>query len=155
MASPSQQILKNIGKLNYEFNPTSSTYQSRRANITKMPVMIKENFDNINTKIGNIDLNSLLIKNPNSTFLIKVTGNSMINAGINTGDIILVDRSLEAESGNIIVATINDELLVKRLLINNKIKTLISENDLFPNIIVKEKDRFTIWGVVKSIIRQI
>lgn len=155
MASPAQQILRNIGKLNYDFDPSNENYQKRRANITKMPVIAKENFENINTKIGQIDLNSLLIKNPNSTFLIKVTGNSMINAGINTGDIILVDRSLEAESGNIIVATINDELLVKRLLIENKLKTLLSENDLFPNIVVKEKDRFTIWGVVKSIIRQI
>jgi D-beta-D-heptose 7-phosphate kinase/D-beta-D-heptose 1-phosphate adenosyltransferase len=102
-----------------------------------------------------LDLNSLLIGNPDCTFLIKVTGDSMTKAGINTGDIILVDRSIKAKTGNIVVATINNKLLVKRLILNENGIELLSENDSFPNIKIKESDKFNIWGVVKSIIKQV
>ena len=154
MLAQAQQILKDIGRLNFENFYTDDVYQSKKNAVVKSEIFSKTQTQNSNTKHTKYDLNKLLIKNPESTFLIKVTGNSMMNAGIISGDIILVDRSLTAKSGNIIVATINNELLVKRLLINEEITELISENEDFPNIELKAEDKFNVWGVVKSVIRQ-
>ncbi len=64
---------------------------------------------------GKLDLNRHLIKHPAATFFVRVTGDSMLEAGIHSGDILIVDRSLEAIDGNVIVASLDGELTVKRL----------------------------------------
>ena len=104
---------------------------------------------------GKLDLNGFLVKNPSETFLIRVTGDSMLDAGISSGDILVVDRSLEPKSGNIIVASINNELLVKRIRFGQEEIILIPENNKYKPLKISIEDRFEIWGVVTSVIKNI
>jgi DNA polymerase V len=103
----------------------------------------------------NLSIEKLLIKNQPSTFLIRAGGDSMINVGIYDGDILVVDRSLDAKSKDIVIASIFGELTVKRLIIDNLGNPeLKSENSLYPNIEIKNKEDLLIWGVVTSAIHQ-
>jgi len=95
-----------------------------------------------------LDLNEYLIRNPSATFLVKVNGNSMINAGINNGDILIVDRSLEPADGKVVIGVINGEFTVKRIRKSGKKLFLEPENDLFKSIEITEDTDFKTWGVV-------
>jgi DNA polymerase V len=103
---------------------------------------------------GRIDLNRDLIKHPLSTFYIRVSGDSMVGAGILPGALLVVDRAVEAYDGHIVVARINDELCVKRLSMNDEGQIwLLSENELYPPIEITEGMDFEVWGrVVYSIL---
>jgi len=105
-------------------------------------------------KEGELDLNELLIKHPAATFFVRVSGSSMIRAGIHHNDILIVDRSLEAVHGKIIIASLQGELTVKRLCLEGK-KQLIAENDLYAPIEITDEMDFHIWGVVTSVIHQL
>ena len=96
----------------------------------------------------NIDLNEHLISNPFSTFFLRVKGDSMINAGIKDKDLIIVDKSLIAKPGNIIIAMIDGEFTVKRLSINNNELYLKAENHNYPDFKFKHNIDLQIWGVV-------
>ena len=97
-----------------------------------------------------LDLKEYLIRNSDSTFLVRATGKSMVNVGISPGDILIVDRSLEAKNNSIIIVSIDGELTVKRLIKdkNNKKLYLKSENLDYPNIDLKIESDTMIWGVV-------
>ena len=99
-----------------------------------------------------LDLNEYLIKNPASTFLVKATGDSMIGAGIQEGSILVVDRSIEAKDGCIVIAAINGELTVKRLKKRGKECSLMPENPKYKPIKITEEMDGTIWGVVTTTI---
>lgn len=102
-----------------------------------------------------LDLNELLVKNQNSTFFVRVAGDSMKEAGIFSGDILVVDRSLEAKDGNVIIAVINGELTVKRLSkIKNKVY-LLPENNNYEPIEITESMQLNVWGVVRTVIHQV
>lgn len=150
MTSPAQKLMRNISNLKYVPSIKEELYKSEKKNVTKLPVYTREENKN---DLHQIDLNDLLIKNPNDTFLIRVNGNSMINAGINSGDLLVVDKSITANNNDIIVASINNEMLVKRYCRTNNSIELISENENFQNFKINENDDFNIWGVVKSVIR--
>ena len=96
----------------------------------------------------NIDLNEHLISNPFSTFFLRVKGESMINAGIKDNDLVIVDKSLTAKPGNIIIAMIDGEFTIKRLSIKNNELYLKAENHNYPNFILKNHSDVQIWGVV-------
>ena len=96
----------------------------------------------------NIDLNEHLISNPFSTFFLRVKGDSMINAGIQDKDLIIVDKSLTAKPGNIIIAIIDGEFTVKRLSIKNNELYLKAENNSYPDFRFKNHIDVQIWGVV-------
>lgn len=101
---------------------------------------------------GRLDLNAHLVQNPAATFFVKVTGDSMIGAGIHSGDLLIVDRSLEVRNKNIVIAVINGELTVKRIKIKGKKVTLEPENENYsPQQITPETD-FHVWGVVTNVI---
>jgi DNA polymerase V len=102
-----------------------------------------------------LDLNEYLIKNPSATFLVKVNGNSMINAGIYNGDILIVDRSLEPSDGKVVIGVINGEFTVKRISKKGKKFFLNPENDKFKAIEINEDMDFKIWGVVVYTIHKI
>jgi SOS-response transcriptional repressors (RecA-mediated autopeptidases) len=102
-----------------------------------------------------LDLNAHLIHNPTATFLIRVAGKSMINAGIAPGDILVVDKSLDARDNSIVVAVVNGEFTLKRFRLRNGIAQLVSENPDFPPIELVEGDELTIWGVVKHVIKDV
>jgi DNA polymerase V len=101
-----------------------------------------------------LDLNDLLIKNPAATFFVRVAGASMTGAGISDGDLLVVDRSLEPVHGKIIIAAVNGELTVKRLLKTSASWRLAAENPDYPSIEVTEELSCVVWGVVTSVIHQ-
>ena len=103
---------------------------------------------------GMLDLNNYLIKHPASTFIVKVSGDSMKDAGINSGSLLLVDRSIEPISGKIVVAALNGELTVKRLSITQEKVLLIAENPDYPAIEITEELEMVVWGVVTSMIQE-
>ena len=104
---------------------------------------------------NNLSLSDLLIKNHLSTFLMKASGDSMIEVGINHNDILLVDRSLDAKNRDIVIAIFEGNLTVKRLLIKSKgLVVLKSENPLYDDILIPEISDLEIWGVVTSVIHQ-
>ncbi len=94
-----------------------------------------------------------LAHNPETSFLIKVSGSSMIGAGIESGDMLLVDRDVEPCDKNVVVAAINNKLLVKRLRHINNDTYLFSENIDFAPIKIMPDDNLDIWGVVKMVIK--
>ena len=96
----------------------------------------------------NIDLNEYLISNPFSTFFLRVKGDSMINSGIKDKDLIIVDKSLTAKPGNIIIAMIDGEFTIKRLSIKDNELYLKAENDNYPDFIFRDHFDIQIWGVV-------
>ena len=96
----------------------------------------------------NIDLNEYLIKNPFSTFFIRVKGDSMINSGIQDQDLIIVDKSLIAKPGNIVIAMIDGRFTVKTLEKRNDELYLKAENNNYPNFNLKNYNNIQIWGVV-------
>lgn len=98
---------------------------------------------------GRIDLNRELIRHPLSTFYVRVTGDSMRNIGIYPNCLLVVDRAMETQDGNIVIARIFDELCVKRLSICSDGKVwLMSENELYEPIEVNEEMDFEVWGRV-------
>ncbi|MDY0135561.1 MAG: translesion error-prone DNA polymerase V autoproteolytic subunit [Thiomicrospira sp.] len=101
-----------------------------------------------------LDLNQYLVKRPETTFLLKVQGDSMKKVGIFNGDILIVDRSLEPADGKIVIAALDGELTVKRLSIKSTGTWLVPENDHYLPIPVRENSDMVIWGVVTATIRQ-
>ena len=104
---------------------------------------------------NNLSLSELLIRNHLSTFLMKTSGDSMMDAGINDGDILVVDRSIEPKNRDIVIAILEGNLTVKRLLFKtNGSVVLKSENTAYKDIKIPESVDLEIWGVVTSAIHQ-
>jgi DNA polymerase V len=105
-------------------------------------------------KEKSLDLSEFLISNPDSTYFVWAEGDSMINAHIFSGDLLIVDRSHTAQSGDIVIASIDHDFTVKRLVINNGKIILKSENENFPiqAIELQGEVELIVWGVVTSVI---
>jgi DNA polymerase V len=101
-----------------------------------------------------LDLNEYLIEKPHSTFCVRVKGNSMEAAHIRQGDILIVDRSKPPKSGLVVVAFLDGEFTVKRLLINSEGTFLMPEHPAYDPIRVPEDSEFQVWGVVTYIIHE-
>lgn len=95
-----------------------------------------------------IDLNVELIKHPAATFFVRVEGDSMIGAGIQSNDILIVDRSIEPRSGKIVVAIVSGEFTVKKLIKKDENLFLVPENPKYPTLLITKEMEFSIWGVV-------
>lgn len=95
-----------------------------------------------------IDLNKHLIRNGDATHVFRVAGDSMTGIGIYEGDRLLIDRSIEPKHNHIVLAVLNNEFTVKRLYKRGGVVKLVAENPLYPAIVIKEADDFTVWGVV-------
>lgn len=103
---------------------------------------------------GQLDLNKYFVEHPAATFYVRVTGESMTGVGIFPDDILVVDRSLEAQHGKIVIAVVNRELTVKRLYRRGGIIELRPENPTFPAIQCKDDMELVIWGVVTGVMRK-
>ncbi|MBD2190011.1 LexA family protein [Pseudanabaena mucicola] len=101
---------------------------------------------------GKIDLNRHLVKHPESTFLVRVVGESMKNAGIHPSDLLVVDRAIEPTNGRIVIAVVDGELTVKRLRKHRGKLWLMPENTDFQPIEIGENTDLHIWGVVTNVI---
>ncbi len=95
-----------------------------------------------------LDLNQLLISEKESTYLVRVKGESMINIGIFPKDLLIVDRSRDPIDGDIVIAVLDGELTVKRLEKRGHRVALVAENKKFPPIVVREDQEFLVWGIV-------
>ncbi len=102
-----------------------------------------------------IDLNRALITNPAATFCARVIGNSMVDAGINEGDLLIIDRSLTPQNGNIAVCFVDGDFTVKRLSVREDGIYLTPANSQFPELKVDEESHFQVWGVVSHIIKRV
>ena len=104
---------------------------------------------------GTLDLQRYLIPRPAATFFVKAKGESMIGAGIFPGDLLIVDKSIQAKSGNIIIALYQGEFTVKRLVIEQGQGYLKAENPRFPTIAITQVESFEIWGTVTHVIHNV
>jgi DNA polymerase V len=100
-----------------------------------------------------LDINDLVVKNPASTFFVRVEGDSMTGAGIFSGDVLVVDRSKDPKDGMIVVAAVNGELVVKRLSVKNNTAVLLSENENYAPITIGDGEECFIWGCVVGSVR--
>ena len=103
----------------------------------------------------NLDLNEYLIKNPSSTFCVRVEGSSMVKAGIHDGDILIVDRSLEPRDKKIVIAVVNGDLTVKRIRKEKGKVYLEPESDEFKPLEISETTDCQVWGVVTHAIHKV
>lgn len=87
------------------------------------------------------------------TYLVKIEGESMQGVGMYSGDLLVVDRSVEAKHGDIVIAAVNGEPTCKRMVIRDGQVVLMSENPKYPSRYILEGDRFEVWGVVTHSIR--
>jgi DNA polymerase V len=105
-----------------------------------------------------LDLNEFVVQNPPATYFLRAVGESMLGAGIHDGDVLVVDRSREVESGNVVVAAIHGELTVKRVRIKSRkggrieALWLVPENEAFPLVAVTEGMGVEVWGVVTHVL---
>ncbi|KFI81306.1 LexA family protein [Bifidobacterium psychraerophilum] len=97
---------------------------------------------------GDFSFDENVIIHPDTTFILKVAGDSMEGAGIFDEDLLVVDRSLEPQEGDVVVAILDDELTVKRLLMHGHVPILHAENARYPDFIPQDDQSLSIWGVV-------
>jgi len=101
---------------------------------------------------GKLDLNQHLVKHPAATFFVRVTGDSMIEKGIHSGDLLIVDRSLDPKDGSIVIVVLDGEHTVKQLEKRKGKLRLLSANKNYEPMEVSERQSFEIWGVVTNVI---
>ncbi|WP_047608533.1 translesion error-prone DNA polymerase V autoproteolytic subunit [Rahnella aquatilis] len=99
-----------------------------------------------------IDLNELMIQHPSATYFVRVTGDSMIDAGIGEGDLLVVDSSRKAEHGHIVIAAVDGEFTVKRLQLH-PVVMLKPENSVYAPIMIGGEENLEVFGVVTYIVK--
>lgn len=121
-----------------------------------MNLPVKAGFPNPAEDAGGraLDLNELLVKNPISTYYLRVDGDSMTGAGITSGDIVVVDKSLEAHSGDIVVAAVDGDFTLKRLKKQGSEVWLVAEHPGYQPIALHQAADAQLWGVVTFVIHR-
>jgi DNA polymerase V len=104
---------------------------------------------------GPLDLNELLIRRPETTFFLRVRGGSMEGAGIHSGDLLVVDRSLEPRSGDVVIAAVGGDLTVKRIEKKEGGVYLVPDGPGYEPIEVTSSEELFIWGVVRHVIHEV
>jgi DNA polymerase V len=104
-----------------------------------------------------IDLNAHLIQqgHESATFIVRATGWSMVGAGVHDGDEVIVDRALEAKNGNVVVAAVAGELVIKRLRFRAEKIVLVSDNPHYPERVIAEGEHLEIWGVATRVLHKL
>ena len=102
-----------------------------------------------------LSLDDELIKNKEATFFARVSGQSMINAGLNDNDLLIIDKSLEPEHNKIAVCFLDGEFTVKRLRVEKDGVWLQPENDNYKAIKITQENQFIIWGIVTNVIKKV
>ena len=103
---------------------------------------------------GALDLNEHFIKHPSATYILRVAGDSMIDAGIFDGDYVVVDRSLDPKNNDIVIASVDGEFTIKRFVIDGNSIVLKPENPNYQPITVTDLNELMIWGVVTGVLRK-
>ncbi len=132
------------------YKPDQSTKRNQPLFVANVPAGFPSPADDY--KEEKLDLNKYLIKNPAATYFVRVTGDSMIGAGIHSGDLLVVDRSIEPTDKKVVIANIDGELTVKRIRIRKNKITKEPENSSFPTQEITSGTEFEVWGVVTNVI---
>ncbi len=138
-----QKVIEFQKKYDFEAPVFSATHKSQQARDTQ------------NKDVYSIDLNSYLIPNSKTHFIVKVSGESMIKDNIYDGDLLIVDKSATAIDGKVVIASLNDEMTVKRYRVIDGVTYLFAANDKFLPIEISPFWQFEIQGVVKHVIRNV
>lgn len=101
-----------------------------------------------------IDIGSELVKHPQATYLLRIAGHSMKDAGIFDGDIVIIDKAIEAKHGHIVIAVVDGEFTCKRLYQKDGLTKLQAANAEYADIIFTEGQTLEVWGIVTSTIKQ-
>ncbi|OGW67054.1 MAG: peptidase S24 [Nitrospirae bacterium RIFCSPLOWO2_02_FULL_62_14] len=139
-------------KVEIAYEPDTATAVERPVWLARVPAGFPSPADDYLE--GKLDLNQHLIKHPAATYFVRVTGDSMIGAGIHSGDLLVVDRSLEPADNSVVIAIVDGELTVKRLSTRQGRPWLLPDNDKYPPVEVRE-DSLQIWGVVTHVIHKV
>ncbi|HXR84616.1 MAG TPA: translesion error-prone DNA polymerase V autoproteolytic subunit [Hanamia sp.] len=132
----------------YKGTKTFSQHEVRTANATGFGAAADDYMER------GIDLNEELIHNKPATFFMRVSSDAMKASGIYIGDVVIVDRSLKAANGKVIIATFGGEMLIRRFeKVNNKVR-LLADNNLSPIDVDSTCDGFAVWGVVTYVIHK-
>jgi len=102
-----------------------------------------------------LDLNELMVQHPEATFFVRVKGNSMMEADIHSGDILVVDRSRDAKDGCVVVAVLDGEFTVKQLRYRDEQVLLLPANRKYRPIVITPDRDFQVWGVVTYVIHAV
>ncbi len=104
---------------------------------------------------GTLDLNEYFIRHPSATYILRVAGDSMIDAGIYEGDYVVVDRAVEPQNNDIVIASVNGEFTIKRFIKKDNQIILKPENINYQPIVITPDQELIIWGVVTAVLRKI
>jgi DNA polymerase V len=124
--------------------------------VTELMASVRAGFPSPAEDLGaqRIDLTARLIKHPQATFLMKARGDSMRDAGIFDGDVLVVDRAVQARSGHVVIAVIDGEFVCKTLSIRAGRMKLKAANPGHPDIVPRDSQTVEVWGVVTAAIKQ-
>lgn len=139
-------------KVEIVYEPDTATAVERPVWLARVPAGFPSPADDYLE--GKLDLNQHLIKHPAATYFVRVTGDSMIGAGIHSGDLLVVDRSLEPADNSVVIAIVDGELTVKRLSTRQGKLLLLPDNEKYPPVEVRE-GAFEVWGVVTHVIHKV
>lgn len=103
--------------------------------------------------VTRLDLNQILVRHPQAAFLMRIAGDSMRDAGVDDGDLALVDRALTAAHGQVVVAIVNDEFVCRRLVCRGTDVRLQAATPACPDWVPSEGEELQIWGVVTHVVR--
>lgn len=132
--------------------PTGPLVVSTPASVCLVEAVVRAGFPSPAEDLGGkrIDLNEVLITHPQATYLFRVSGESMKDAGINDEDYVVVNRALKPAHGHIVLAQLDDEFTVKYLHSRNGRVKLKAANPTYPDIVPRDGQTVTVWGVVTS-----
>ena len=105
--------------------------------------------------VTRLDLNEVLIRHPQAAFLMRISGSAMREAGIDDGDLALVDRALDATHGHVVIAVLGDEFVCRRLQRRGDELLLQASDPAAPELLAREGDGFEVWGVVTHVVRPV
>lgn len=123
------------------------------AGATRASVAIGFGSPSGDTGVSRLDLNDILVRHPQATFLMRVTGHAMAEAGIDGGDLVLIDRAIPPSHGHVVVAVVGDEFVCRRLHRQGDDLRLQATQAGCPDILAREDQGFQIWGVVTQVIK--
>jgi DNA polymerase V len=105
--------------------------------------------------VTRLDLNEILIRHPQAAFLMRIAGSAMRDAGIDDGDLALVDRAVDASHGQVVIAVLRDDFVCRRLCRRGDELGLLASDPAVPEVWAREGDGFEVWGVVTHVVRPI
>lgn len=123
------------------------------AGATRASVAIGFGSPSGDTGVTRLDLNDILVRHPQATFLMRIAGDAMREAGVDSGDLVLIDRAIAPSNGHVVIAIVDDEFVCRRLSQQGSDVRLTATQTGCADILAREDEAFQIWGVVTKVIK--